>query len=90
MLIRAAHLPEPETQVWVLGYRLDLYWRHKKLAVEVDTYDTHGARAKFYSDPRRDARLRTEAGITVIRVTEEQIKHEPFVVIALIAGALGD
>jgi very-short-patch-repair endonuclease len=88
-LIRTAGLPEPETQVDVLGYRLDFLWRKQRLAVEVDTYGTHGSPARFESDRRRDAAVKTGAGIDTLRVTDERIDGEPLAVVALIARAIG-
>lgn len=87
-LIRAAGLPEPELQAPVLDYRLDFFWPRLRLAVEVDAYGTHGSRARFEADRRRDARLLTERGIVVLRVTKLAIETRPFEVIALVARAL--
>jgi very-short-patch-repair endonuclease len=87
-LIRAAGLPEPELQVTILGHRLDFYWPKLRLAVEVDAYGTHGSRARFEADRRRDARLLTEKGIVVVRITELAIETRPFEVIALVARAV--
>ena len=86
-LIRQATLEEPLTQYWILDYKVDFYWPAHKLVVEVDAYGTHGSRAKFEADRRRDAHL-TAAGYTVIRFTREQIENEPFAVIALLARML--
>jgi very-short-patch-repair endonuclease len=88
-LIRGAGLPEPQGQAHVLGYRLDFYWPELRLAVEVDTYGTHGSRARFESDRRRDARLLTEGGIIVLRVTRAAIEERPFEVLGLLARAVG-
>jgi len=73
----------------VLDYRLDLYWPDLRLAVEVDAYTTHGSSARFEADRRRDARLLTELGTVVIRVTRLAIETRPFEVIALLARAIG-
>jgi very-short-patch-repair endonuclease len=88
-MIRDADLPAPETEVYVLGYRLDFLWRKQRLAVEVDAYGTHGSRTSFEKDRRRNARLLSEAGISVLQVTRDRILGEPFAVVALIARALG-
>ena len=88
-LIRAGGLPEPRLRVHVLGYRLDFFWPELGLAVEVDAYGTHGSRARFESDRRRDARLLTEEGIYVLRLTRAAINERPFEAIALIARAIG-
>ena len=88
-MVRAAGLPEPRLQATVLDYRVDLYWPDLRLAVEVDAYTTHGSSARFEADRRRDARLLTELGIVVIRVTKLAIETRPFEVIALLARAIG-
>jgi very-short-patch-repair endonuclease len=89
VLIRAAGLPEPRLRVYVLDYRLDFLWPELRLAVEVDAYGTHGSRARFEADRRRDARLLTEKGIVVLRVTEATIEHRPFEALGLVARAVG-
>jgi very-short-patch-repair endonuclease len=81
-------LPEPTFQVYVLGYRLDLYWPALKLVVEVDSYGTHGSPTRFEADRRRDARLLAEKGIVVMRVTKAAIRERPFETIALISRAI--
>jgi very-short-patch-repair endonuclease len=88
-LIRAAGLPEPETQAYVLDYRLDLYWPELKLAVEIDAYGTHGSPARFDADRRRDARLMTEAGIFVLRFTRAAVEERPLEVIGVLARTIG-
>ena len=89
ILIRAADLPEPQTQVPMLGYKLDFYWPELRLALEVDAYGTHGSRRRFESDRRRDARLLTEKGIIVLRVTEASIEQRPFETVGLVARTIG-
>jgi very-short-patch-repair endonuclease len=89
MMIRAAGLPEPETGFPMLGYRLDFYWPALKLAVEVDAYGTHGSRARFEGDRRRDARLLTEKGIETLRLTRTMVEERPPEALALVARAVG-
>lgn len=88
-LIRAAGLPEPRTQFPLLGYRLDFYWPELLLAVELDAYGTHGSPARFESDRSRDARLLTEKGIAVVRLTKAAVDRRPFEVVGLIGRAIG-
>jgi len=73
----------------VLGYRLDFFWPALGLAVEVDAYGTHGSPCRFEADRRRDARLLTERGITVLRLTQAAIDERPFEAIAVLARAIG-
>ena len=88
-MIRAAGLPEPQQEVSVLDYRLDFLWPQLRLAVEVNAYGTHGSPARFESDRRRDARLLTEKGIIVIRLTRIMIEERPLEALALVARAIG-
>jgi very-short-patch-repair endonuclease len=88
-LIRAGGLPEPRTQVDMLGYRLDFFWPELALAVEVDAYGTHGSPARFEADRRRDARLLAEEGIVVLRLTRSGIEDRPFETISLLARTIG-
>jgi very-short-patch-repair endonuclease len=87
-MIRDAGLPEPQTEVWVLDYRLDFYWPELKLAVEVDAYGTHGSPVRFEDDRKRDARLFAELGIVVIRITRAMIEGRPLEALASVARAI--
>jgi very-short-patch-repair endonuclease/predicted transcriptional regulator of viral defense system len=86
-LIRRAGLPQPETNVRVLGREVDALWRKGRLIVEVDGFDAHGTRMAFERDRRRDAEL-VAAGYRVIRITWRQLIGEPEAVLARLAGAL--
>lgn len=88
-LIRASGLPEPRLRANLLGYRLDFFWPELRLAVEVDAYGTHGSATRFEADRRRDARLLTEMGIVVVRLTKLGIDERPFEAIAVVARAIG-
>ncbi len=86
-LIRAARLPEPQTNVRVGPHEVDFLWPAHGLVVEVDGYAFHSKRSSFERDRRRDQQL-TAAGYRVIRVTWRQITEEPEAVIATLAAAL--
>ena len=62
-------------------------WSAERLVVEVDGYKTHGPRAQFERDRRKDADLML-AGYRVMRLTWHRLIREPDEVIALIAAAL--
>jgi very-short-patch-repair endonuclease len=61
-------LPQPQFNVWIAGYEIDVYWLGAKLALEFDGAQTHDTRHAFHEDRRRDRALATE-GIQVLRVT---------------------
>lgn len=86
-LIRDARIPQPRFNVAFRQYELDACWSEQRLVVEVDGFGFHGHRAQFERDRRKDMEL-TAAGYRVIRVTWNQLKHEPFVVVAVIVAAL--
>jgi very-short-patch-repair endonuclease len=86
-LIRAAGLPEPETNARVGRWEVDFLWREARLIVEVDGYAFHSSRSSFERDRRRDADL-TAHGIRVMRVTWRRIERQPEAVVATLAAAL--
>jgi len=75
-LARSAGLPEPETQAWVNGYRVDFFWPHIALVVEADGWCYHRTPAQQTTDRRRD-QAHTVAGLTTLRFSEAQIRHRP-------------
>ena len=86
-LIRKARLPQPESNVRIEGYEVDLVWRDHGLIVETDSWAFHSMRRSFEQDRRRDQRLIT-AGWRVIRITARQLTYEPDGVVATLATAL--
>ena len=86
-LLRDAGLPAPQSNAVVEGYECDLVWHRERLIVEIDVYATHGDRRTFERDRAKDAAL-TRAGWRVIRVTGDQIEHEPLAVLATIVALL--
>ena len=86
-LIREAGLPEPETQVWLAGFRVDFVWRRERVVFEIDGYRFHTSRSAFDRDRRKDLALK-QAQYDPNRVTRDQVKHEPLVVLAQVASAL--
>lgn len=86
-LIRKARLREPEANVVVRGYEVDLLWRAERLVVEIDGYAFHSSRAAFEADRRRDSAL-AASGFRVVRVTWAQLSNEPEALLARIAQAL--
>ncbi len=80
-LTRAAGLPDPEVNVFIVvpdggpAIRVDFLWRAQRLVVETDGHKTHRTRQAFERDRRNDQRLAT-AGYTPIRTTWRQITQE--------------
>jgi very-short-patch-repair endonuclease len=72
---RRFEIPKPAVNVAVGDITVDFMWPRLKLAVELDTYGFHGSRRQFEEDRRRDLVLRL-AGITVVRITDRQLKQD--------------
>jgi very-short-patch-repair endonuclease len=68
-------LPQPQFNVWVAGYEVDVYWPEAKLALEIDGAETHATTYAFHSDRRRDRALAAR-GIQVNRVTWPDLTAE--------------
>jgi very-short-patch-repair endonuclease len=86
-LLRRSGLPAPSMNFVVAGYELDCYWPEHLLAVELDTYGTHGSRLSFEEDRKR-GRVLGLLGITLERVTDRQLDSEAEEVLKAIAARL--
>jgi hypothetical protein len=88
---RAASVPEPEVNAWIVpdegepAIRADFVWREQRLIIETDGWGSHRTRRAFETDRRRDQRL-TLAGWRVIRITWRQLTEDPAAVARLIGG----
>ena len=86
-LVVEAGLPQPHTNFVVEGFELDCYWPELRFAVELDVFETHGTRAAFERDRKRQEDLLL-AGIAMTRVTGPRLEREPNEVIARVARLL--
>jgi predicted transcriptional regulator of viral defense system/very-short-patch-repair endonuclease len=80
-------LPRPATGWNEIGFELDVYWPEHRLAVELDSFATHGNRHAFEIDRDRDMALAL-AGVETIRVTELQFRREADAIAAKIGTLL--
>lgn len=87
-LVREAGLPQPETQVNLAGFTVDFLWPEQRVVFEIDGYRFHTSRSAFDRDRRKDLALKA-SGYDPNRVSCDQVKHEPLIVIAHVGGALG-
>jgi very-short-patch-repair endonuclease len=71
-----AGLPQPRTNYVLRGFELDCYWPEFRFAVELDVFETHGSRAAFERDRKRQEDLLL-AGIAMTRVTGPRLEGEP-------------
>ena len=91
-LLVAAGLELPEGQVDLGGEawigRVDFYYRHLRLVIEIDSDLYHTAKLDAESDERRDIALGA-AGFEVLRIRESSIRSSPHEVVAVVRVALG-
>jgi hypothetical protein len=87
----AHSISRPRLNVWIAldddSFQVDCLWPEAGLIVELDGWKSHGTRRAFRADRKRDRRLGA-AGYRVIRVTEDQLTHEPEVLSADLRGHL--
>jgi very-short-patch-repair endonuclease len=69
-------LPQPLTQRWVNGFRVDFYWPELELVVETDGLRYHRTPAEQAVDRVRD-QTHSAAGLTPLRFTLAQVRYEP-------------
>jgi very-short-patch-repair endonuclease len=86
-LLQAAGLPQPHTDYPIGRFKADFAWPALKLIVEFDSYKHHDHRRAFRHDKRRTAWLSSQ-GWTVLPITSDLLRNEPFAVVAMISGAI--
>lgn len=68
----ARGLPEPEVNVRLNGYEVDLLWRAERLIVEVDSYGFHRSWPQIQRDRKRDGDQKV-SGYDTLRYTEDRL-----------------
>lgn len=84
LALRAA-LSRPETRAVVSGFEVDFHWPDFGLVVETDSLTYHRTAQQQDTDRRRD-QAHVAAGLTALRFTHSQIRHEPGYVRAMLAS----
>jgi very-short-patch-repair endonuclease len=74
-LCRKYQLPQPDVNIEIEGYEVDIHFPGTKLIVELDGYEFHRTRTEFDSDRRRDAHLKVK-GYEVLRVSDEWLNSD--------------
>lgn len=74
--VKRAGLPSPAMNTFVAGFELDAFWEQERFAVEIDGWSSHGGRAAFERDRKRQEEMKL-AGIDSIRITARRIEREP-------------
>lgn len=75
-LLRQAGITGWQTNWPVHRYYIDIAWPRLRIAVEVDGFEYHSGPAQFQEDRLRDQILTSE-GWVVLRVTWQQLAHDP-------------
>ncbi len=86
-LVRAAHLPPPETNVVLFGRERDAVWRRQRVVVEVDSWEFHSGRPAFEADKLREAELAAH-GWRTVPITWRQLTQDTLGTVARLAAAL--
>jgi very-short-patch-repair endonuclease len=86
-MVLEAGLPQPRTNYVEHGFELDCYWPEFRFAVELDVFETHGTRAAFERDRKRQEDLLL-VGIETTRITGPRLEREPDEVIGRVARLL--
>ncbi|HVX88245.1 MAG TPA: DUF559 domain-containing protein, partial [Gemmatimonadales bacterium] len=82
-LARAAGLPLPESKAIVNEFEVDFFWPALGLVVETDGWRYHRTPAAQTRDALR-FQLHTASGLTPLRFSHYQVKHEPAHVLAIL------
>ncbi|HWH35664.1 MAG TPA: DUF559 domain-containing protein [Acidimicrobiales bacterium] len=82
-------LPEGQVDLGADGWigRVDFYYRHLRLVIEIDSVTFHSTKLDCDADARRDEAMRS-AGFAVLRITEPELRHHPDAVVARVRAAL--
>ena len=78
---------EPESNVWIEGYEVDILWRRVGLALELDGLDAHATRAAVRRDREKDRAL-WRVGVRVMRLTGDALDAEEEVVRDLVQAGV--
>lgn len=89
--VRAAGLPEPETNVWMTHgggeeWQADVLFRRERVIVEIDD-DRHKTAVAFERDRDKDA-VRQADGYTTLRFTKRQLREDLPARVQLLANVL--
>ncbi len=86
-LLRRAGVAGYETNARIHGFEVDLLWRERSFAVEIDGYRAHSGRLAFERDRLKMATLKAR-GLEVMPITPRQLRDDPEGVVARLRTAL--
>jgi hypothetical protein len=82
-----AGLPEPEQDVWYLGFQHDFLWRRHGVTLEIDGYPWHSTKINMERDRTKETRLK-QARVDPNRVSNTAVENRILEVVALVAARL--
>lgn len=80
-------IPRPRMNVVVRGCEVDAWWAAEQIAVEIDSWQSHGTRKAFQRDREKGNHLALH-GILLLRFTHRDITRHPDRVAREVAAAL--
>jgi very-short-patch-repair endonuclease len=83
-LVGEAGLPLPQTGVRLHGFKVDFFWPELGLVIETDGITYHRTPEQQERDHRRD-QTHSAAGLTCLRFSHNEIRHEPEHVVAVVS-----
>jgi very-short-patch-repair endonuclease len=83
----AAGLPEPEQDVWYIGYQHDFLWREHGVTLEIDGYPWHSTKIGMERDREKETACK-QHGLDPNRVSNSQVEGNILQVVALVAARL--
>jgi hypothetical protein len=69
-------LPVPQTNVWLHGRKVDVFYPEANLIVELDGREFHNDQDAFRDDRERDTE-NLKHGLTTMRMTKDRLEHTP-------------
>jgi hypothetical protein len=88
-LAARAGLPTPLTKETVNGFEVDFHWPDLGLVVETDGWRYHRTASAQTRDALRD-QTHTASGLTPLRFSHWQVKHEPRHVLGILSGTVAN
>jgi very-short-patch-repair endonuclease len=86
-LSRRVGLPKPVLHHPVGDYVVDLAYPHRRLAIELDGFESHGTKHSFKKDRERQNWLVLQ-GWTILRFTWDDLRDRPDAVVATVHAAV--
>ncbi len=74
--IRRFNLPMPQTNIWLHGRKVDVFYPEANLIVELDGWPFHNDQDAFTDDRERDTET-LKHGLATMRMTKDRLELTP-------------